>query len=135
VELPRPASGCPAAATSPGADDPLLRDRVLAIPFDPVWQTAAGLVGGGLRGFSLQAADDHEGVMEGTVRGLGGSIHHVRVEVALDANAQTVLRATVTATRAGADYGRARRRLRRLMAALDGALAGARPMTSGPLSR
>jgi hypothetical protein len=118
-----PADARSHASTAADAADPFLRERVWAVPFEDVWQAAGRLVSGGLRGWSLVRADDHDGVMQATVRGLGGTIHDVRVEIALDADAQTVLRATVTAQKAGADWGRAGRRLRRFLAALDQAVA------------
>jgi hypothetical protein len=110
------------AETSPVARDPRLRPRVLAVPFDVVWQAAGRLASGGLRGWSLQHADDHEGVIEAFIRSLGGAEHEAVIRVGLDADAQTTVTATVTARRDGADYGRAERRLRRFLSGLDAAL-------------
>lgn len=111
------------AATAADAEDPVLRHRVLAVPFEDVWQAALGLVSGGLRGWQLVHADDHDGFIEGTARGLGSTLHNVRIDIMLDADAQTVVRAVVAAQKPGADFGRARRRLRRFMTALDARIA------------
>jgi hypothetical protein len=118
-----PADGRTYAATDPDAPDPLLRDRVLAIPFDEVWQAAHALLSGGLRGWSVTVADDREGRLEGVVVGWGTARHDVQLRIGLDSDAQTFLRAQVVAQKSGADYGRANRRLRRFLSALDRALA------------
>jgi hypothetical protein len=111
------------AATSADAADPVLRDRLLAVPFEAVWQAAGRLAAGGLRGWSLVSSDDQDGVIEATATGLGGGWHDVRVDIGLDDNGQTYVRAVIEARQPGADYGRARRRLRRFMKALDASLA------------
>jgi hypothetical protein len=121
----RPDRGHSRAATAPAAADPFLRDRVWGVPFEDVWQAAVRLVSGGLRGWSLVRADDRDGVIEGAIRGFGGAVHALRVEVVLDADAQTVVRGEVTAVRPGIDWGRAARRLRRFLSALDDAVARA----------
>ncbi|HSJ25572.1 MAG TPA: hypothetical protein VK929_12935 [Longimicrobiales bacterium] len=111
------------AATDPEAADPVLRDRLWAIPFDSVWQAAYRLANGGLRGWKIASADDHEGFIEATVQGLGSWVHDVRIEIGLDADGQTYARAVISARAAGTDLGRARRRLRRFLKALDRAVA------------
>jgi hypothetical protein len=130
--MSRPDGGYRRAATAPVAADQFLRDRVWGVPFEDVWQAAGRLVAGGLRGWSIVRADDRDGVIEGTIRGFGGAVHTLRVEVCLDADAQTVVRAGVTAVRPGIDWGRAARRLRRFLAALDDAVARA-PRRGGAL--
>lgn len=129
----RPDPGPSRAATAPAAADPFLRDRVWGVPFEDVWQAAGRLVSGGLRGWSMVRADDRDGIIEGTIRSFGGGMHTLRVEVVLDADAQTVVRAAVTAVRPGIDWGRAARRLRRFLVALDDAVA--RVPRRGPVGR
>jgi hypothetical protein len=121
------------AATTADADDPFLRDRTWAVPFEDVWQAARHLVSGGLRGWTLTWADDQSGIIEGTARGWGRRLHDVRIQIALDADAQTFLRATVIAQSQSADLGRTARRLRRFLSALDRAVA--RVPRRGPVGR
>jgi hypothetical protein len=111
------------AATAADAADPALRSRTYAVPFDQVWQEACRLLSGGLRGWTLVHADDHEGVIEAVARGITGGEHAVTVRIGLDADAQTYVHAAATARKDGIDFGRARRRLRRLLSALDTAVA------------
>jgi hypothetical protein len=110
-------------AASAAAADPRLRSRTYAIPFEQVWQAALRLTGGGLRGWTAVAANDGEGEITAIARGLSGAEHDVHVHISLDEDAQTVVQAEVTARKPGADYGRAGRRLRRLLTALDRAVA------------
>jgi hypothetical protein len=111
------------AETVPEAGSALLRPRRLAIPFDTVWQAARNVLDGGIRKWSLDHSDDHEGLLTGTCRGMGSSEHTITVRVALDADAQTTVDASVTAKEEGRDFGRAERRLRRFLGTLDKALA------------
>jgi hypothetical protein len=113
------------AASGDGATDPRLRSRVYAIPFEQVWQAALRLAGGRLRGWSTVHADDHEGTITAVARGLAGAEHDVLIRIGLDADAQTVVEAEVTARKPGSDLGRAGRRLRRFLCALDAAAAPA----------
>jgi hypothetical protein len=106
------------AATAPDAPDPALRRRVYAVPFDYIWQAALALAGGGLAGWSVDGADDQEGVIEAFARGRISGEHGVVIRVALDDNAQTTVDVAVMA-RASADLGRARWRLRRFLRSLD----------------
>jgi hypothetical protein len=111
------------AASGADAADPRLRSRTYAIPFEDVWQAALRLAGGRLRGWSTVDSDDHEGTITAVSRGLGGAIHDVVVRIGLDADAQTFVEAEVTARKPGTDFGRAKRRLRRFLCALDSAAA------------
>jgi hypothetical protein len=101
-----------------------MRSRTYAIPFEQVWQAATRLADGGLRGCSMSTADDLEGVITAEVRGLTGVMHDVTLHLGLDNDAQTYVEALVVARKPGSDFGRARRRLRRVLLALDRALAG-----------
>lgn len=78
------------AVTDPRAEDPRLRGRTYAIPFDRVWDAALHLVDGGLPRWSLGASDDVKGVIEGTYATFPAKrISDVRVHIGLDANGQT----------------------------------------------
>jgi hypothetical protein len=106
------------AQTSANAADPELRGRTYAIPFDAVWQATLRLAGGGLRGWTVIAADDTAGSVFATARGLTGAMHDIGIEVILDDDAQTRVDARAAARRAP-DLGRSRRRLLRFFRALD----------------
>jgi hypothetical protein len=112
------------AFTDPSAEDEMLRGRTYPIPFDDVWKASLGLVGGGLRRWELREADDQEGVIRGTARGLVDRLTSaITVRITLDYNAQTRVDA-LSAFRVGrADFGINRRRLIRFFKSLDDALA------------
>jgi hypothetical protein len=111
------------AVSGDGATDPRLRRRIYAIPFEQVWKAALSLTGGRLRGWSTVHADDHDGIIAAVSRGLAGAEHDVVIRIGLDADAQTFVEAEVTARKPGTDFGRAERRLRRFLCALDAAAA------------
>jgi hypothetical protein len=123
--MAEPGRGRGVAETVPDAADPRLRSRTLAVPFETVWQAAGRLAAGGLRRWSLDSSDDQAGVIVATARGLGKTEHQVTITIGLDQDAQTVVHVRVMAKGSGADLGRAARRLRRFMTALDKALARA----------
>ena len=112
--------GTTSVGTGPGAADPGLRGRTYAIPFEDVWQGTLRLVRGKLGGWSLEYADDREGVVNALVasrlRWLQGV---VEVRIALDVNAQTRVDATSATPAAFHDFGANARRLRRFFQALD----------------
>ena len=116
------------AFTAATAKDPRLRGRTYAIPFDDVWRASLALVDGGLRRWELLEADDQEGTIRGTARGLVGDrfTSSVTVRVTLDADAQTRVDA-LSASRSGrGDLGSNARKLRKFFRALDRALEDAR---------
>lgn len=115
------------ARTHADSDDPELVGRTYAIPFGVVWDAAAELAGGGLRGWTTTRLDDQSGVLEARVRGLVLRFPaDVVVTVTLDENAQTRVDLTAEGRHRGGDIGVNGRRIRRFCTALDGALA-ARP--------
>jgi hypothetical protein len=117
-DAPRPGF----AQTSRESDDPALRGRTYAIPFEAVWQAALRLAGGELRGWRVAAADDQAGEILAEARGLFGAMHDIGIEIILDADAQTRVDGRVAA-RSAPDFGRSRRRLLRFFRSLDRALA------------
>lgn len=108
------------AFTAPGADDPRLRGRTYAIPFEDVWQSAVALVDGGLNGWTLREYDDHDGIIRGAARGrLKRFSSAVTVRIVLDADAQTRVDA-MSASRVGRyDLGTNVRRLDLFFRSLD----------------
>jgi hypothetical protein len=112
--------GTTSVGTGPGAADPGLRGRTYAIPFEDVWQGTLRLVREKLRGWSLEFADDREGVVNALVsspvKWLQGV---VEVRVGLDDDAQTRVDATSATPTAFHDFGTNARRLRRFFAGLD----------------
>ena len=78
------------AATMADAEDPRLRGRTYAIPFDRVWNDALALASGGLRGWRVLNADDHEGVINALATGSVFRVTaSVTIRIVLDENAQT----------------------------------------------
>lgn len=112
------------AFTAPDAEDPRLRGRTYAIPFEDVWQASLRLVDGGLRRWELLEADDQEGIIRGVAHGIlfARFTSDVTVRISLDSDAQTRVDA-LSASRSGRyDLGSNARKLRKLFRALDRAL-------------
>jgi hypothetical protein len=113
------------AYTAPDSGDARLRGRTYAVPFDTVWRAALGLVDGGLRGWSLTAADDEQGKIEGSVRGWFQRFHSdVVISISLDRDAQTRVDAVSESVTKQADVGTNARRLVRFFRSLDRAIEG-----------
>ena len=111
------------AGTSADAGDPKLPCRTYAIPFGTVWDAAARLANGGLRGWMAPRADDQEGVLEARVRGLILRFPtDFVIRVSLDENVQTRVDLTALRRHRGGDFGVNERRIRRFCTALDRAL-------------
>jgi hypothetical protein len=116
------------AETDPRAEDPRLRGRTYAIPFDRVWNAALALCGGGLPLWSVLSADDEVGLIR--ARALTRFFHRpheVRLKIGLDENGQTRVDATSVLLDRRRDLGANARRIHRFMAELDaklGASAG-----------
>lgn len=119
------------AVTSPVAEDPDLRGRTYAIPYERVWRAARRLAGGGLRGWRILDADDFDGLLRAEARSsLLRKVDDIVVRITLDANAQTRVDARSSSRGARGDLGSNARRLRRFFAALDeelGVPPGAEP--------
>lgn len=108
------------AATSPEHEDPRLRGRTYAIPFDRVWRAALHLASGGLGRWRMVEADDQRGVIKAEAsRLLTGSVDDVLVRISLDRDGQTRVDARSAARNERADLGANARRLRRFFRALD----------------
>ncbi len=100
--------------------DPELRGRTYAIPFDTVWKAVHQIAAGGLLGWNLLEADDHRGILRVRVRGLLlPRSARVRIRVGLDANGQTTVGAQLRAMHPGSGIAVNRRRLKKMLDALD----------------
>ena len=109
--------------THPADPDPELRGRTYAIPFDAVWQAVCRLAAGGLLGWNLLEADDYSGILRVRVRGLFlPRPARVRIRVGLDANGQTTVGLRMRAVRLGSGGAINRRRLKKMLDALDRSL-------------
>ncbi|MFO7260614.1 MAG: DUF1499 domain-containing protein [bacterium] len=119
------------AVTSPSAEDPGLRGRTYAIPYEQVWRAARRLADGGLRGWRLVDADDYDGLIRAEARsGLLRRVDEIVIRITLDANAQTRVDARSSSRGGRGDLGSNARRLRSFFAALDqelGVPPGAEP--------
>lgn len=112
------------AVTGPHADDPRLRGRTYAIPFERVWQAALALTGGGLRRWTLVHADDEEGIIRAQAEPVVlGATAEVTIRIGLDADAQTRVDARARSRRGVVDFGANARRIGKLFRGLDHALA------------
>ncbi|MDA0327617.1 MAG: DUF1499 domain-containing protein [Gemmatimonadetes bacterium] len=108
------------ARTDPGSDDPRLRGRTYAIPFETVWQASLALGRGGLRGWSLGHADDQIGVIDVLWRTFVFGIEaDIRIEIGLDQDAQTRVDLRALSRNGRGDLGRNRRAIGRFTRKLD----------------
>jgi hypothetical protein len=108
------------ASTDVHGEDLRLRGRTYAIPFEAVWQASIGLCGGELRGWSIERADDQRGVISAHVSGgLASSEVMVKINIGLDANAQTRVDLTATSSTERGDFGRSGRLIARFVRRLD----------------
>jgi len=115
------------AETAQAHEDPRLRGRTYAIPFEDVWNAAHALAGGGLRGWRVVSSNDQEGVIHAEAKLLfGDRLDDVTIRVGLDRDAQTRVDARAAARQGRTDWGRNARRLRRFFRALDRAVVEAR---------
>ncbi len=117
------------ARTEPHHPDPTLRGRTYAIPFVQVWEAALRLASGGLRGWSLAAADWNRGSITAESRTLlFRFVDDVEVRVSLDENGQTRVDVASSSRVGRGDLGQNARRVRAFFRALDRE-AGAGPGT------
>lgn len=115
------------AETAQAHEDPRLRGRTYAIPFEDVWNAVQALVTVGLRGWRLVSADDEEGVVNAEATTLvRRRIDDIVIRVGLDENGQTRVDARAAARQGRGDLGRNARRLDRFFRALDRAVVEAR---------
>lgn len=117
-----------AASTSIDADDPRLRGRTYAVPFDAVWRASCSLADGGLRRWSLVRSNDEEGRIRASSRTLlFGNVSDVHIRIGLDENGQTRVDMHSASRDRRFDLGVNARRIHRFCRALDQAL-GARDL-------
>jgi hypothetical protein len=109
------------AETHAASDDPDLRGRTYAIPFERVWTAALHLARGGVTGWNLLHSDDLAGVIEAEAPTppFSGPRADVRVRISLDRDGQTRVDAESISRKSGPDFGSNRRRIARFMSLLD----------------
>lgn len=113
------------AETAPSADDPALRGRDFAVPFEDVWDVAVDAAEG--MGWTVVDADGREGRLRAEARTtVFRFVDDVEVRVTPGAGGRTRVDMR-SASRVGrGDLGANRRRIRRFMRRLDRALAADR---------
>jgi hypothetical protein len=116
------------AETSSDTEDPRLRGRTYAVPFEDVWRAALSLVDGGLRGWRVISADDREGVIVAEAKTLVFRfVDDIRLRIVLDPDAQTRVDVR-SASRVGRlDFGTNARRIARFCRRLDRQLSRLTP--------
>lgn len=103
----------PHAATAPWHEDPRLRGRTYAIPFEDVWQAALHIAGGGARGWRVVHSDDEAGLITAEVTTLLlRRVHDATIRIVLDEDAQTRVDAFVGSRKGSYDLGANARMLR-----------------------
>jgi hypothetical protein len=106
--------------TSPQHADARLRGRTYSIPFEDVWQGALRMIREKLKGWSLDTADDTEGIINVDIRGIHSRLNGVlRVRIALDGNGQTRVDVRSSTPAAFTDFGVNARRVDRFFRGLD----------------
>ena len=115
------------AETAQAHEDPRLRGRTYAIPFEDVWSAAQFLASVHLRGWSILTSDDEAGVIHAVATtAFGKKADDVVIRISLDENAQTRVDARAAARDGRGDWGRNARRLKRFFHELDRAVVEAR---------
>lgn len=111
------------ARTDARAEDPQLRGRTYAIPFESVWQTCLG-VGRELPRWSVHRSDDKAGRIQSVVA--SGALFpavYVNIDVGLDHNGQTRVDVEATSASERSNFGRSRRLVIRFVSELDNRLS------------
>jgi len=108
------------AFTAPDHEDPRLRGRRYAIPFDRVWSVAVKLADGGLLGWGVKDSDEIEGVIRArSVTLVFRFVDDVEIRIGLDEDAQTRVDLSSSSRKGGWDFGANARRIRRFLRKLD----------------
>ena len=107
------------AETRPDAEDPRLRGRTYAIPFERVWSAALGLAAE-LPRWSVLRADDHSGEIVAEASTLVFRfVGDVTIRIFLDPDAQTRVDMESRSRSGRADLGVSARRIARFLLKLD----------------
>jgi len=108
------------AQTDPRHTDPRLRGRTYAVPFSRVWREALSLASGGLRGWTLQEADEDRGIIKAESATLVFRfVDDVEIRVSLDENGQTRVDMTSQSRVGRGDLGKNARRVHSFFRTLD----------------
>lgn len=108
------------AITDLRSEDPRLRGRTYAIPFDRVWNAALALAGEETGRWKVTRADDENGeILAEATTPVFRFVDDIRINIVLDANAQTRID-MYSASRTGkGDLGLNARRIGKFFQALD----------------
>lgn len=107
------------AATAPDHEDPSLRGRTYAVPFERVWR-AALTIASGRSGWTILDADDLEGHIRIEAKTpVLRFVDDVEIRIGLDADAQTRVDMTSGSRKGKVDLGTNARRIRRFFKHLD----------------
>jgi hypothetical protein len=107
------------AETDPRSDDPRLKGRTYAIPFDHVWTACVELVKRS-RGWTPLQANDLDGFIRVRCRTLVFKfLDDVEIRIGLDDHAMTRVDVTSRSRRGRADFGTNARRIGRFVKGLD----------------
>ena len=110
----------PEATTRPDHEDPTLRGRRYAIPYQRVWIEAMDLVNSRSPRWNLLEADDQNGRLRAEAAWILLSlVDEVEIRIRLDPDAQTQVDMTSRCQSASRDLGVNARRVRSFLAALD----------------
>lgn len=108
------------AETAQEDEDPRLRGRTYAVPFEQVWQAATALASGGLRRWRMVDSDDYEGVIHAEARTLlWRFVDDVTITIKLDQDAQTRVDMQSRSRKGSTDFGTNARRIGKFFRALD----------------
>lgn len=112
--------GTETLATSASHSDTRLKGRTYSIPFEDVWQGALRIIREKSKGWTLDTADDQEGMIHADIRGLIAKWNGaIEIRVALDDNGQTRVDARSATPAAFTDFGANARRVDHFFRALD----------------
>lgn len=112
--------GTEVLVTGPQHADARLTGRTYSIPFEDVWQGALRIVREKSKGWTLDSADDREGIISANVRGIHAKLNGVvEIRVVLDGNGQTRVDMKSSTPAAFTDFGVNARRADRFFRALD----------------
>jgi len=115
------------AQTDPHSENPRLRGRTYAIPFDRVWSTALAAIHGGLRRWKVLSQDDQTGIILAEARtALLRRDVDIHVRIGLDDHGQTRVDVRTALRSAHGDLGSTSRLIGSFLDELDRRL-GATP--------
>ncbi len=121
-------------STDPRSDDPRLRGRTYAIPFDRVWNSILALAGEEVGRWRVLRVDDEKGIIEAeAVLPIVGVAGAIRFDVRLDPEGQTRVDMSSTSPNRRGMFGGAAGRIGRFFSGLDRRLEVSRDQILHPV--